>query len=194
MSVRELHRTVQQALGARAGQGKGPAAPAPSASGAGSDDEPWTLMSTLVRPEHRPVEPVAAPELAEMGPEALDERLKALLEKRNGWDEAFGVLARGFVQRRLAAKLGFANLGHYLRERLGMSRRAFEQRVWLEKRMEALPQLRHALEQGEVSYEKARRVAGVADFDSVNGWIRRAEGMTCVERTRASAGAEHAQA
>src|SRR5574342_609973 len=269
MSVRELHRSVQQALGARAGQGTGPAAPAPSASGAGSDDEPWTLMSTLVRPEYRPVvekalrlaeetlwrgapvwmqtealiqeflgghglevseddlrgpatpskgaippedlekaleiesngwdwllpvEPVAAPELAEMGPEALDERLKALLEKRNGWDEAFGVLARGFVQRRLAAKLGFANLGQYSKERLGMSRRALEQRVWLEKRMEALPQLRHALEQGEVSYEKARLVAGVADFDSVNGWIRRAEGMTCVELTRAIAGAEHAQA
>jgi hypothetical protein len=74
-----------------------------------------------------------------------------------------------------------------------MSRRAVEQRVWLEKRMEALPQLRYALERGEVSYEKARLVAGVADFDSVNGWIRRAEGMTCVELERAIAGAEDAQ-
>jgi hypothetical protein len=139
------------------------------------------------------VEPVAAPELWEMEPRALGRRLKDLVAKRSEWDEAFGVLARGFVTLRYARKLGFANLGHYLKERLGMSRRAVEQRVWLEKRMEALPQLRHALELGEVSYEKARLLAGVADFDSVNGWIRRAERMTCVELERAIAGIEDAQ-
>jgi hypothetical protein len=139
------------------------------------------------------VEALAAPQLPEMEPDTLDERLQDLVAKRGSWDEVFGVLALGFVKKRLATKLGFANLGHYLKERLGMSRRAFEQRVWLEKRMEALPQLRYALERGEVSYEKARLLAGVADFDSVNGWIRRAEGMTCVELERAVAATEDAQ-
>ena len=140
------------------------------------------------------VEPVAAPELREMEPGALDARLRELVEKRESWDEIFGVLALGFVRKGLARQLGFSSLGHYLQERLGMSRRAFEQRVWLERRMEELPQLRYALERGEVSYEKARLVANVADFDSVNGWIRRAGEMTCAELERAVEAARDAQA
>jgi hypothetical protein len=128
-----------------------------------------------------------------MEPRALDARLKALVRRREDWDEIFGMLARLFARKSLATELGYANLGHYSKERLGMSRRALEQRVWLERRMEELPQLRHALSRGEVSYEKARLLAGVADFDSVNGWIRRAEGMTCAELTRAIAGTEDAQ-
>ena len=140
------------------------------------------------------VEPVAAPELTELSPEALHARLEDLVGKQRRWDLTFGRLARVFARKGLARQLGFASLGHYVKERLGMSRRAFEQRVWLEKRMEALPQLRHALSRGEVSYEKARLVAGVADFDTVNQWIRRAGGMTCVELMRAIAGTEDAQA
>ncbi len=140
------------------------------------------------------VEPVAAPELREMEPAALDARLRWLVEKRGSWDEVFGILARGFAQKGLATKLGFAGLGQYLKERLGMSRRAFEQRVWLERRMEELPQLRYALERGEVSYEKARLVANVADFDSVNGWIRRATGLTCADLEAAVERARDAQA
>jgi len=139
------------------------------------------------------VEPVAAPEVREVGAEALDARLKDLAGKRVGWDELFGRLAQVFVKKGMARQLGYANLGHWVKERLGMSRRAFEQRVWLEKRMEALPQLRHALRRGEVSYQQARLVAGVADFDSVNGWIRKAAGMTCIELARAIGGAEDAQ-
>lgn len=53
--------------------------------------------------------------------------------------------------------------------------------MWLERRLGELPQLRHALGRGEVSYEKARLIANVADFDSVNEWIRRAQGMTCAD-------------
>ncbi len=139
------------------------------------------------------VEPVAAPELGEMEPEALDARLRDLVEKRKSWDEVFGAMAWGFALKRLACKLGFADLGQYLKERLGMSRRAFEQRVWLERRMEELPQLRYSLERGEVSYEKARLVANVADFDSVNEWIRRAGRMTCAEVERSVEAARDAQ-
>lgn len=140
------------------------------------------------------VKPLAAPELRQMEPEALDARLRELVEKRESWDEIFGVMALGFVRKGLARQLGFSNLGHYLEERLGMSRRAFEQRVWLERRMEELPQLRYALERGELSYEKARLVANAADFDSVNRWIRRAAGMTCAELERAVEAARNAQA
>jgi hypothetical protein len=140
------------------------------------------------------VEPLAAPELQEMDPEALDAKLQELVEKRTSWDELFGVLARGFVRAGLSQSLGFANLGQYVRERLGMSRRAVEQRVWLERRMEDLPQLRHALARGDVSYEKARLVAGVADFATVNEWIHRAGELTCVDLEAAVEAARDAQA
>jgi hypothetical protein len=140
------------------------------------------------------VEPLAAPDLREVEPEALDARLRDLVEKRERWDEVFGALALAFVRMRLATRLGFAGLGQHLAERLGMSRRAFEQRVWLERRMEELPQLRHARERGDLTYEKARLVAGVADAGSVNAWIRRAGEATCAELERAVASAEDAQA
>jgi len=140
------------------------------------------------------VEPLAAPMMEEMEPGALDARLRELVGKRLGWDEIFGALALRFTRDGMARKLGFASLGQYLKERLGMGRRAVEQRVWLERRLGELPQLRYALERGELSYEKARLVAGVADFDSVNEWIRRAEGLTCVELERAIAATQDAQA
>ncbi len=140
------------------------------------------------------VEPVAAPDLREMEVGALDARLRALVEMRASWDEQFGILAHGFVKAGLSRTLGFANLGQYVRERLGMSRRAFEQRVWLERRMEELPQLRQALARGDLSYEKARLVAGVADFATVNGWIRRAEASTCLDLEAAIEAARDAQA
>ncbi len=140
------------------------------------------------------VAPVAAPDIGEREPEALDARLRDLVKRRGRWDELFGLMARAFLRKGLARQLGFASLGQYARERLGMSRRAVEQRAWLERRMEELPQLRYAFERGEVPYEKARLLAGVADFDSVNGWIGRARSMTCAELERSVEAARDAQA
>jgi hypothetical protein len=60
--------------------------------------------------------------------------------------------------------------------------------------MEDLPQLRHALARGDVSYEKARLVAGVADFATVNEWIHRAGELTCVDLEAEVEAARDAQA
>jgi hypothetical protein len=140
------------------------------------------------------VRPVPAPELAAMDARALDARLRGLVERRRRWDGLFGMLALDFVRRRMATDLGFAGLGQWVAERLGMSLRAFQQRVWVERRLEALPRLRDAMERGELSYEKARLVAGVADGRTLHGWVRRAKGMTCAELERAVTAAERAQA
>jgi hypothetical protein len=140
-----------------------------------------------------PLDSVASPDLRELAPDAIDARLRRLVAARAGWDETFGDLACTFVRRGMCRRLGFANLGHYVRERLGMGRRAFEQRVWLERRMEALPQLRDALARGQISYEQARLVAGVAGFSTVNAWIHRAEGSTCVQLRDAVAAERDAQ-
>jgi hypothetical protein len=75
-----------------------------------------------------------------------------------------------------------------------MGVRAVQQRAWLERRLEALPPLRYAFEEGELSYEKARLVAGVADGRTVHEWIRRAGRETCAELDRSIAAAKGTQA
>jgi hypothetical protein len=79
---------------------------------------------------------------------------------------------------------GFQSLAHYCRERLGMGVRTVEQRIWLERRLYALPELREAMRGGRVSYEKARLVAGWATDRTVEGWIERAKGLTCIALER----------
>jgi len=79
---------------------------------------------------------------------------------------------------------GFARFSHYCRERLGMGARTVEQRIWLERRLYALPALREAMSEGRVTYEKARLVAGCASDFTVKGWITRAEGLTCIALKR----------
>jgi hypothetical protein len=143
-----------------------------------------------------PVDPVAAPELGEGGAAEIDERLRALVAQRAGWDVTFGAVARVFARHGSGTwkELCFASFAHYVRERLGMGVRAVEQRVWLERRPEDLPSLRCAFEEGELSYEKARLVAGVADGRTVHEWIRRACRETCAELERSVAAATGAQA
>ena len=41
-----------------------------------------------------------------------------------------------------------------------MGARTVEQRIWLERRLYALPALREAMREGRITYEKARLVAG----------------------------------
>ncbi|HEY7724561.1 MAG TPA: HNH endonuclease signature motif containing protein [Anaeromyxobacteraceae bacterium] len=140
------------------------------------------------------VDPVAAPGLAGSDAAALDARLRELVHQRSEWDLVFGAVVRLFVRHRCSWELGFASFAHYTRERLGMGVRSVEQRVWLERRLEELPQLRYALERGELSYEKARLVAGVADGRTVNQWIRQAGKASCAVLEREVDAACDAQA
>ena len=52
------------------------------------------------------------------------------------------------------------------------------------ERAQALPPLRRALRDGRVGYEKARLVAAHADDTSVEDFIGRAQGLTCIELKR----------
>jgi hypothetical protein len=119
-----------------------------------------------------PVEPVAAPAAGpgEDGdidlhcfphrlPHHLDAELRGLTAMRDGWDELVGHLGLLVSMLGLWRTMGFASFAHYCAERPGMSARTVEQRVWLERRLYALPPLRGALREGRVGYEKARLVA-----------------------------------
>ncbi len=103
---------------------------------------------------------------------------------RRGWDELLGHLCLLLVNTGLWRDMQFADLGHYARERLGMSERAVEQRAWLERRMWELPPIRRAMQEGRLGYEQARLVARCESIDFVEAWIAIAESKTCIELKR----------
>ncbi len=143
------------------------------------------------------VPPVAAPVAAgaddEHDLERLDLHLRELAAMRDRWDLLLGHLAMVMKNVALWRDAGFADFGHYCAERLGMATRTVEQRAALARRFYSLPGLREAMEEGRVSYEKARLVARMADDRTVAGWIRRAEASTCIELRREIDDAEQAQ-
>jgi hypothetical protein len=114
----------------------------------------------------------------------LDADLRRLAAMRARWDEILGHLAMLLQGVGLWRDMGFASLGHYAVERLGMAERTVAQRTALERKLYALPALRQAIRSGRVSYEKARLVAAVADETSLEGWIAQAERSTCVALRR----------
>jgi len=111
-------------------------------------------------------------------PKEIEAFLLRLLDARRRHDLVFGALALRVVEGRVWAAAGYATLKGYCIERLGMSPGAFRERVWLERRMFALPALRAALEAGTLSYSKALLVAREATPESVEELIARAAGTT----------------
>ena len=126
-------------------------------------------------------------------PVLLDAELRRLARMRAEWDELFGHLAMVLKLTGLWRDAGFASFGHYCAERLGMSVRAVEQRIALERRLYALPTLRQALREGRISYEKARAIAWHATDETVAEWIERARGMPCIALRREIEAREEAQ-
>ncbi|ACG73328.1 HNH nuclease [Anaeromyxobacter sp. K] len=153
------------------------------------ETERWSYLERL--------EPLPAPDpaggLAPGDLQALDARLCELAAMRARWDELVGHL--GLLMRSLGLwrEAGFASFGHYCAERLGLSLRAVEQRIALERRLHELPPLRAALASGRVSYGKAVVVAAAADEDTVEAWIARAETTPCAALRREAESAEDAQ-
>ncbi len=123
----------------------------------------------------------------------IDRRLRELAGMRDRWDDLVGHLGLVVQALGLWKRLGFASFGHYCAERLGMAERTVAQRVWLERKLHELPELRGAMQAGRVSYEKARLVAGVAGPRDVGGWVAIAEKSTCVELRRKVEACEIAQ-
>jgi hypothetical protein len=114
----------------------------------------------------------------------LDAELRELAALRDRWDEVIGHLAMLLQSLGLWRDMQFASFAHYCIERLGLAPRTVEQRAALSRRLHALPQLRQALREGRVSYEKARLVARAADDETVAAWIAKAEASTCIALRR----------
>ncbi len=72
-------------------------------------------------------------------------------------------------------RLGYANLGDYVREELSLAPRTAKEWAKLARDLRTRPLLRAAVRAGEVDLKKALAIVGVAIGDSESEWVKRAK-------------------
>src|SRR5207244_1662095 len=92
----------------------------------------------------------------------LDGWLRRLAAQEAQCRTVLGILAHRFFARRGHHDLGFARLGDFARERLGLSARELQSLATVSTRLERLPQLRAAFVEGVISWAQVRLLATVA--------------------------------
>src|SRR5512138_1287876 len=118
-----------------------------------------------------------------MSADEVDALLRALATVRAGWDEFVGAAAYLVKESGLYKEAGFADIRHYLEDRVGLPPRAVEQRIAVEKRLSGSPALREARRQ-KLPFEKLRLLSRLPEAE-IGPWTPRAKAMTGVELSRA---------
>ncbi len=128
--------------------------PAPEAAAA------WNVVREDVERELKVL--AEASKLVEEGPDpfchnpaALHDRARRLVWARERLTEPLGAMLRSFRDARHWSVLGYRSFEEYTRDRLGLSPRTVRERIWLDRKMEARPEVREALRVGKISYAKA---------------------------------------
>jgi hypothetical protein len=111
-------------------------------------------------------------------PEAIDQQLRELSRELISREVAYGQALEAFFAADGWRRLGYATGAQYARERLGTSLSSIKARRHLVKRLGQLRFLADALDRGELGYEAARLVAGVATCATVESWVARARERT----------------
>jgi hypothetical protein len=122
----------------------------------------------------------------------LDRMARELAAERVAFDLEFGAILRKLKRHRVWMVLGYPSFEEYVRERLGVSIRTVRQRIWLERRMDELPELRDALADGTLTYTKALFVAKDASPEDVTERILLAASTT-VQQTERESDAEESR-
>jgi 5-methylcytosine-specific restriction endonuclease McrA len=78
-------------------------------------------------------------------------------------------------KRRLYRELGYPTMGLYAKQALGFSETRASDFSRLADRLEQLPKLRGALEEGEIGYTKANQVASVSNKENEAAWLAEAQ-------------------
>ncbi len=132
-------------------------------------------------------------EIGEANAYALDSRARRLMAARQNFDSALGPLLVEIVKSKIYRKVGYPRFEDYCRDRLGMSARGVRQRVWLERQMCALPELRAALQSGEITFSKALILAKDISRADILERIEDASTTTCQQVERESTKKEDRQ-
>ncbi len=111
-------------------------------------------------------------------PQLLDRILVSLAKELASADLWLGASLERFKLLHGWERGGFASFDHYVAERLGLSRTAARDKMKLAREIERLPALGDAVRDGRIEKEAARVVARVANVDTVESWLTRAERRT----------------
>jgi hypothetical protein len=105
----------------------------------------------------------------------LDGWLRRLSAQEAQCRTVLGTLARRFLTRRGHHELGFARLGDYTRERLGISARELQGLATVSTRLMRLPRLRAAFAEGVLCWAQLRLLAAVATPETEAEWVETGE-------------------
>jgi Domain of unknown function (DUF222) len=111
----------------------------------------------------------------------LDGHLVRLARQEALCRRVLGLVARAFLRRGSHRQLGFARVGDYTRERLGLSARELQDLARVADRLERLPAVAAAFQRGELSWTHVRLLASVASRTTDAAWLERARGITADE-------------
>jgi hypothetical protein len=113
----------------------------------------------------------------------LDAQMRALLALHNELELRVGEVLHEMSGLGSWACLGFADAGHYAERRLGISRTAAEDRVWVSRAVRPYALVRMAYERGELRWEATRHIlralGGQSAAEAVQrAWIERGRTAT----------------
>ena len=108
----------------------------------------------------------------------LDRLLRRLARQEVRCRRVLGRIASVFLARRSHHRLGFARLGDYARERLGISARELQSVAHVVSSMERLPKIADAFERGDVSWAQLRVIVEAATDVTQEHWLSLAAGQT----------------
>ena len=108
----------------------------------------------------------------------LDRCLRRLARHEARCRLVLGRLAGRFLRRRAHHRLGFARLGDYSRERLGLSAREMQSMAHVVEAAQRLPGILAAFSCGEISWTQLRMLAAAATVDTEQQWLALARGST----------------
>jgi hypothetical protein len=108
----------------------------------------------------------------------LDRLLRRLALQEARCRRVLGRIASVFLARRSHHRLGFARLGDYARERLGISARELQSVAHVVSSMERLPKIADAFERGDISWGQLRVIVEAATDVTQEHWLSLAAGKT----------------
>jgi hypothetical protein len=109
---------------------------------------------------------------------AADLWLRRLARREALGRVVLGRIADVFLIRGAHHALGFARVGDYTRERLGLSPSQFYELARVARELRQLPRVSEAFDRGELGWTKVRELAGTATAESEDDWLRVATAYT----------------
>ncbi len=114
---------------------------------------------------------------------ALDAQLRSLAHADGRYRIVFGEACTHLLKSRSYTHLGFARLGDYTSERLGIGERSVQDASRVARALGGLVHLRDALAEGFLSWSRVRLLVRVATADDETDWIELARRATTAELT-----------